>query len=144
MTRALIAVVFTLAVAWPAWAQEGTTVETVLTTTQREGTVRSGSKQIDASMAASNVVAVRLRIATADYIDPTRIIWVRLFRSFDNGATWIAHGGMRWTGGSYVNEQGEVNPMPWFEVPITQIRGQLIQVEIDTRTRTRVGAELVY
>lgn len=144
MRQWLTAVACVLALAWPVFAQEGSTVETVLTTTQRQGTFRSGSKQVDASMAGSNVVAVRLQIATADYIDPTRIIWARLFRSVDSGATWIAHGGMRWTGGPYVNEQGEVNPMPWFEVPITQIRGQLIQVEIDTRTRTRVGAELVY
>lgn len=121
----------------------GTRTESVLSTTQRQGTIRSGSRLVDVSMDGS-VVAVRLNISAADYIDPTRVIWVRLFRSADEGSTWIAHGAMRWTGGPYTNEQGEVNPMPWFEIDITQLRGQLIQVEVDVLKRTRVGAELVY
>lgn len=138
MRSVLLAAALVLSLSSSVFAQVFTVTETVIPIQQRQGTYQSGSKVIDATVGP--ILRIELNISAADYVVPTNIVWVRLWRSPDEGATWIAHGGMRWTGGPYTNEAGEVNPMPWLQVGLDQIRGQLLRAEIDVPSRMRVGA----
>lgn len=152
MRQVLLAAALVLSLSSSAFAQVFTVTTVVIDQTQRQGTFQSGSIIVP-TVTADQVVRIQLNIGAADYVDTTKYVWYRLFRSSDDGATWVSHGGARWTGGAYTNEQGEVNPMPWLQVPAYFINdqgqaqvltGQLLRAEVDVPFRMRVGATIFY
>ena len=116
-------------------------MEVVIPQQQRQGAFQSGSKLIDDSV-PGNILIIQADINLSDYVDPLNSLWIRLYRSVDNGATWLPSGGGRWRGGPFTDSDGNVNPMPSFSTWIPNYRGMLIRAELDIPRRMRVGATI--
>lgn len=143
MRRVLTLAAGLLTMALTASAQQPQTMEVVIQQQQRQGSFMSGSKLLDASIVGP-LVTFRADINAADYVDPANSLWMRVYFSNDNGITWSKPGGALWKGGPFIDEDGNVNPMPTYSFGLNAVRGQLVRVEVDVPQRMRVGATIIY
>lgn len=103
---------------------------------QRQGSFQTGSHVVPAG--AAGTLLIRPQIAAADFVDPTKSIWMRLYRFDGPTQTWVQVVGARWFGTPGANHSNP-DEHPLLATNIEPLRGQQIRGEVDIPVRIRTG-----
>lgn len=138
--RSLVLAICLLA---PSFAEAQTVVAqlTNLSQTFREGTTTTNSVSVPANITeTADEIAISLDIQTAVYEDPATRLTIRLYRLEPATQQWRMMSAGTFSGGRYVDEDGNVNPPITMSTATSTFAGYEARVEVETNARVRLGA----
>ena len=103
----------------------------------RQGNFIAGPLTVPSGTGRVRATAI---IDPADYINPLTSITFGMDCFIDGAWRHVVSG--KWKGGSYVDEDGNINPNPTVEVDMTAYVGQQIRMNVTVPVRISCGFEL--
>lgn len=103
---------------------------------QRQGSFLTGTHVVTGD--AAGTLCVHPVIEAADFADPTKSIFMRIYRFDVPSQTWIVVVAARWFGTPGANHSDR-DEHPVLAANIESLRGQQIRGEVDIPSRMRVG-----